>query len=450
MKTCALLLFLIPSVHLLADSKAVLSGSDLVLQDNVVDLRANAQMRAAAGKSIGGYPSVADLQVGSIFISPDNSARRVVGITTDRNTTVIQTDTPPVQDVVAAYYMPDQTVSLTSADIIPGSVRPGVTILPSSGVSKAVAISRSLAQGPTWLGTDTSSAVQGGTIIKVGLDVPIQNGGKQASVTCSYGCLSAGVNGQVRLKGTLSIVDPQVSAGMKVPSIHVKWVTKHLFGLVRIKIPEFSTVPGYVHASVNSAEQLDAQLTGTENLTATYEEPLFSLEATTGSSSTKVGVTVYLKVTADGQLSVDFSVDEYARLGIWGTTDLAWPFIPHNTRAGADFYYNFASKPTMSARAKIKMGPLVGSDFSILGIKIMHSTMWGGLYSNAAGRVQANDLVGYDENIGGYGSSSAFSYSGSVEVGGFLNFGVDLAAIKMTLVNHTWPFLQLSGGGGSP
>ena len=447
------LFLLVPSFQQSAAAQAALSGGDLVLQDGVVDLRANARMRQATGRSVGSYPSVANLQVGSLFITPDNSARRVVSITTRGNTTTIETDTPPIQDVVAAYYLPDQTVSLGSGSIVPGTIQPGVTILDPTTRSISGPLARSLAQGPTWMGTDTNSAVQGGQVIRALIDLPIKTSISTSSAGCPpSGCLSsAGVSGEVRLKGTLTIIDPQVSTGMVIPSIHVKWVTKHLFGLVPISIPEFYTNPGYIHASLNSAEQLDAQLTGTENLGGTFEYPLFQLEASTSSANTDVGVLVSLKVQANGQVSVDFSIDEYARLGIWGSSDLAWPFIPHNVRSGTDYYYNFAAKPTMSATAKVLMGPLLQSDFSILGISIMDGTMWGGLYTKAAGMLQASDIVGYDENIGSYGSSSAFSYSGNFEVGGFLNFGVDLASIKMSLVNRTWPFLQLSGSaGGTP
>jgi len=442
-----------------AQNAGAFPGLTLVLEDGVMDLRANAQIRQASGARVMGYAGMDDLEVGSIFISPDNVALRVVAISQVDGDTVIETDQPPIREVIASCEMPDQEIPFTAADIVPESVQPGVTVLtPHDATQQRQA--RELPLGPTWLDTETKSSIQSDDTVSVSFDLLLFKSEKKAEPEKDKGAdgkdnkwttkstsggkpePSTSTETEVRLKGSLTLAKPVLKGGLRMPAMNIKWVTVWWC----IGYPEISFDSGYLKASFEAAEQINAQLVGSASLTQDIKFPLYGF-AVQNPSVGKLSVGVYIKVSVSGKITVLFEIDQYARMGLWGTVDLAWPFIPYDVSTGSELYYNFAVRPSISAEVELDIGPAVGVDIEILGFKLVEAEAFGGLYGKAAGSVFATDVFGLDKNVGPYGDLSKWAYTGSVEIGGFFKLHLGIASFEDDIVDQKWPFFKLNWKG---
>ncbi len=138
-----------------------------------------------------------------------------------------------------------------------------------------------------------------------------------------------------------------------------------------------------------------------------------------------------------------FEISQYVRLGLWGTVDLFWPFIPYNVSMGSDFYYNFAVRPSIEAQVLAKAGAYIGLDSELLGITILSAEIGGGIYADVYGYIEAMDVIGLDENVGFYGSFEGWYYEVSAEVGGYLEANLGIALWDWNLFEKRWPFLEI-------
>ena len=421
-------------------SKGVVQDVTLVLEDRVLDLRANPHIRGSSGMGIGDYASIEDLEVGSLFLSADGTALKVVAIKKSGEETIIETVQPDIREVIAECYMPDQEIRFTVDNILPESIQDGVVIIPDAPGAQSAGRLGSLAQGPTWIDTDTNENVQGNSVITVSVDKTFS---MEKSGT-AFGILTGTIEGELGIKGQLRISNPILKGGLKMPAIHVRWVTVWWY----IGYPAVSFETGYLHASFDSAEQIDCKITGTVTLGIEVKIPLYALLASDPSGTFSFLIGVYLKVSMEGSVTLGFEICEYARLGIWGSVDLVWPFIPVDLSAGSDFYYNFAVRPSFEGWEENKAGPYLGLEGTIAGTTILSAEIGGGIYTRVEGYIEAADVIGLDKNVGGYGSWAHWTYSGKAEVGGYLEATLGIADVwSTTLLDKRWPFLQIEGEG---
>jgi hypothetical protein len=423
-----------------AATPGVIADSYVILEDEVQDLRANAGLRLASGADIGDYASIADVQVGALFIADDGTALRVTAVTRVGNEITVEAETPPLQLLIAEAYMPDQTVKFTSANIVPGSMQKGVTLL-ESGAASSLAPRKDVATGPTWIDTDTYTDVQASDIIAVGLDFSMS---KEWSGQ-AYGIITGTIGGELGLKGQLRVSDPVLKGGFKMPAIHIKWVKVWAF----IGYPKITFEKGYIHASFASGEQIDAKLYGTATLGVEIKIPLYELIASDPDSVVTFTIGLYLKISAEGSITLAFETNEYARLGIWGTVELTWPFIPTDVSAGSDFYYDFAVRPSLAGSIEVKAGPYVGLEGTLLGVTLIGAEIGGGLYAEADGSIEAADVLGLDKTVGTYGSFAHWVYNAHAEAGGYIEATLNILDLwDTTLLDKKWPFIQITGKGG--
>jgi len=417
----------------------IIVDSYVIIEDQVLDLRVNASIRAAnsTDTDVGDYSSMEDLQVGSLFLSADGTALEVTGVTRQGNDVTIETSTPALSTVIAEAYMPDQTVRFTEANIVPGSLGKGVSLVSSAAAAPA----GNTVPGPKWIDTDTNPDIQGSDIVTVNMDYKL-SGSKEFS---AYGVLTGTISGEVGLKGQLRVSDPVLKGGFKMPAVHIKWVKVWAF----IGYPEVSFENGYLHASFDAGEQIDAKLYGTASLGVEVKIPLYEFLATDESGTTSFLVGLYLKLSADGSITLAFEVNEYASLGVWGTVELFWPFIPIDVNAGSSFYYDFAVRPSLSGSIEVKAGPYLGLEGTIAGTKILSTEVGGGLYATAQGTIEAADVLGLDKDVGTYGDLNHWTYDASAEAGGYIEATLSIADIwNTTLLDKKWPFISVSGKGG--
>jgi hypothetical protein len=422
-----------------AATPGVIADSYVILEDEIMDIRVNASIRTANGKDIGDFSSMEDLVVGSYFLSEDGTALQVTAITKNGDEVVIETIQPELSTVVAEAYMPDQEVVFSTANIVPGSLAEGVTLL--DGDSEFSMVPRgSLATGPTWIDTETVTDVQKAEIIAVAMEFKL-SGEKSAE---AYGLITGTIGGEVGLKGQLRVAYPTLKGGLKMPSIKIKWVK--VWAFIGYPVVEFEN--GYIHASFYSGEQIDAKLYGTATLGVEVKIPLYTLLASNESGTITFLVGLYLKISAEGSITLAFEINEYARLGVWGTVELFWPFIPIDISAGSDFYYDFALRPSLAGSIEVKAGPYLGLEGTIVGTKILSVEVGGGLYASAEGSIEAADVLGLDETVGTYGDITKWTYEASAEAGGYIEATLSIADIwDTTLLDKKWPFIKISGKG---
>ena len=433
----ALVLMAASTAGAYAETPGVIADSYVIMEDEVLDMRVNPSIRAANGSDVGDYSSMEDLHVGSLFLSADGTALQVTNITKNGNEVTIETTKPELSTVIAEAYMPDQTVNFTSANIVPGSLGKGVTLVGSnlSGTTK------SLATGPTWIDTETNPEIQGSNVVTVNLDYKLA-ASKEFE---EYGVLTGSISGEVGIKGQLRVSNPVLKGGFKMPAMKIKWVKVWAF----IGYPEVDFENGYLHASFDAGEQIDAKLYGSATLGVEVKIPLYEFLATDETGTTSFLVGLYLKLSATGTITLAFEVNEYSQLDVWGTVELFWPFIPIDVNAGSDFYYDFAVRPSLSGSIEVKAGPYLGLEGTIAGTKILSAEVGGGLYASAEGTIEAADVLGLDKNVGTYGNLSHWNYEASAEAGGYIEATLSIADIwNTTLLDKKWPFVSISGKGG--
>lgn len=439
-----------------AAEPAMISQPYLILEDGVLDLRANPQLRQSLGNAVGDYADMEDLVVGSVFIDAGGMARKVVGISEEGGETIIETIVPNVRDVVAEFEMPDQAIEFTEANVVPGSLAEGVTLVTQRGPSRAM-----LPRGPTWLDTDANLDIQGARVIGVKLDKVLlgaksddlpdtdaEGGGKDDGKNGGQagGDVTVEISGSAELKieGFMRIAEPTLRGGVKMPSMKIRWVKVWWY----FGYPEITFTKGYIHASFTAAEQIDAKLIGRAEASLELKIPLYAITATDPSRTVSGIVGVYLKVTVEGKLEIVFEFNEYTRFNAWGTVDLVWPFIPVDINADADCYYAFAVRPSVSAEVEAKTGPYLGFEIKLLGMSLIELEAGGGIYANISGYIEAMDVIGLDKNVGTFGNWNDWYYDVTSELGGYVEANMTIATLDFNLYEHRWPFLTLINAKG--
>ena len=122
-----------------------------IYADRVVDLRGgNFQTQQRGFSGPGGYATMEDLEVGSIFITADGNARKVTAIYDSGGDVVVETAKPTLEEVYVELYVPDTNTVLTPENSNIGYISRGVTINNDYTPS-----SRSGDRHVDWLDTDT-------------------------------------------------------------------------------------------------------------------------------------------------------------------------------------------------------------------------------------------------------------------------------------------------------
>jgi hypothetical protein len=438
----------------LAAQAATITGTETVFKTGVIDLREGTQIRHSGARGPDRPYTPRDLQVGSIFITAGNEARKVTAIYQERGRTVIETTKPRIEEVFDTFEIPDQTVAFTRENIVPSSLRPGVTVASSSrGPSRSV-----LPTGSDWLDTDPRW-VGSSEIHTFDIDVPLLSGDtsddaeaeepkgendektkKKNEINSKVVEASGSVDGEVRLKGTLRIAGPVLKAGVKMPEIKVSWVKVWW----HIGYPKFEFKPGYIHASFDAAEQLDAKLFGKIHLTSEVRVPLAGYAAQDSGGSNSFAIGLYLKITIDGTITFGFEIAEYADINLWGTVSLVWPFIPTGISTGSDrVYFNTAVRPYVAAEVQSTAGAFIGCEATILGLNIFSAEAGGGIYADASGSLESKSVIGYNTGSGSYGSLASWLYAISFEMGAFLTADISFAVWDLNILDYRWPFLKI-------
>lgn len=445
----ALLCIILLPASLGAAEPAAIRDSYLILEDGVIDLRANPQIRRSLGGGVGGWSSMEDLKVGSIFIGADNVARKVVALREKGGEVIVETVIPKLQEVVAEFEMPEQEIAFTTANILPGSLTEGVSLVPEA------APLANLPMGPLWIDTDTDVDIQNARVFNVSLNKTLfktegsaESGGDDdgpANGGTAGGNAAVSVEGsaELRIEGNLRIADPILRGGIRMPSMKIRWVKVWFC----IGYPEITFTRGWIQASFEAAQQIDAKLIGAAEAALEIKIPLYAIAATDPSGTVSAIIGVYLKLTIEGKLEVVFEVNEYSRFGAWGSVDLVWPFIPVDVSAGSSFYAGFALRPSISAEVEAKLGPYLGFEASLLGIDVLSLEAGGGVYANASGFIEAMDVVGWASGYGGYGSWSDWYYRVKAEMGGYVEANMTIISYDINLFEKRWPFLSLDNQG---
>jgi hypothetical protein len=429
----------------------------MVLEDAVKDLRPNSLMRDSATTDAGDYSSIEDLQVGDIFISADGTALKVTAINTLGDNVTIETEQPNLSDVMEVLEIPDQSIALNASNVSVASLQSGVTL--NTGVAPRYS-SRGLPTGPTWLDTDTDSDIQRDSVISFNLNIgknvlpEDDNKDENSNDNSNDNSAESGdgssdgstesetdVSLEFGIQGTVRLANPILKVGLKKPVMHIKWVTKWYWP---IGYPVISFDKGYIHASFEAAEQIDCTVFGKLSISHETKIPIAELIVMDPDTTLFAKVEVFARITVDGSITLTFEVNQYLHAETWGTCTLVWPFIPTGVTSGSDFYYDFAVRPTVSAEVEAKAGLLyLGAAVGILGQDLISIDVGGGLYLTANGFIEATDVVGYDKNVGSYGSWANWYYRIQAELGGYVDSTLKIICWEKTLFDKRWPFLTL-------
>ncbi len=467
------LLVMLSAALLYADTSQVLPYN-AVLADNVIDLRASSQLRTISNNKPGRVYTAADLKIGSVFINVDNEARKVVSIYENNGRTVIETIEPRPEEVFLDLFIPDFEVNLDRSNVDLSSLAEGVTLLPPEADKKDMLSSKFTApskidKSVTWLETDPT--MEGENIyIAFNMDIPLWPSSVSAAViegleayrdnaiekdnekkeeegetpdSGDSNSLDMGTSGEVRLVGTLRLVNPTVTGGLKKPSITVSWV--HDWWI--IYHPVFHYKSGYAKAEFTAVQQFDFKLTGTVSLSAELKIPLYAVTVKYGSVELLMGF--YAKIGLDGEISLSAEVSEYTKHKVGASCDLEWPFIPVKFSGSQSNYLNFAFRPIVSASAELKAGLYLGASFEIAGISVIEAEGGGGAYISAEGYMEPMGIMGYDtgtgdypSGIGSYGNFDDWILDLSAEAGAYAEIGAEILTIEIPLYDKKWPFWE--------
>ena len=286
---------------------AILSAdpfSEIILESDVVDLRGMSALPSRSGNAPSTAQTPGDLEIGSVFLTADSHARKVVDIYEHNGRTVIETIEPRPEEVFLALYVPDFSVDLGRENIIASSIADGVTLLPpnagrSDMLSTGFGAPADEDRTVTWLETDDAN--NGRDVLTVNVDIALSTASNPASVLAELqqkqdeayekerlkqeqqdnpdgqagdgddageddsgkkkGELSFSKDGDIRLQGTMRLVEPVFSGGVKRPKLKFSWVSKWWGGYFTIEHKS-----GYIKGGFESAQQLDMKLTGTLSL----------------------------------------------------------------------------------------------------------------------------------------------------------------------------------------
>ncbi|MBN2658864.1 MAG: hypothetical protein JXR86_17550 [Spirochaetales bacterium] len=470
MKAAKIRFFLIAILFISGSSlQAVpsLAGFSAVLVKTIIDLRGINQFRSQINNQPGRSFNPGDLKIGSVFMTADNEARKVVNIYERNGQTVIETIEPRPEEVFVSISVPDFKVACDRSNIDISSLAEGVTLLPPGAGSKDMISSdftapADLDRSVTWLETDPDT--ENMDFIALNIDMPLwtqnisgeileslmekqndalekekQDDGNVRTETGGTASLDVGASGEIRLIGTLRLAEPVVTGGLKMPAVTVTWV--HDWWI--IYHPEFHFTDGYAKAGFEAAQQFDFRLTGTIDLSAEVNIPLFALVAKdpqTGTVTLTVGF--YAKIGLDGQISLSVEVSEFSKHNVNATCDLLWPFIPSKFSGNQSSYLNLAYRPAIAASAELRAGLYLGADFEIAGMTIISAEGGGGGYILVEGYMEPLGIMGFDTEIGGYGNFDDWILDLYAEAGAYMEVGVEILTIGIPIYEKKWPFWE--------
>lgn len=447
---CVLILL---SLGALLFGEAKIRDTRIVLTDRVIDLRPRHRLPKKVGNEPRGFHTPEELEIGSVFIDANNEARKVVDIYEQDGRTVIETEQPQIEEAISSFTIPDQQVSFTSADIIPGSVAEGVTILNDDVPVPSIASRATIDQKVKWLETDPEW--MGQDVISIYVDKVLWSGskakemdfggkkdesGKTKPGTSSLASVSG--TAEVRIEGIIRIAEPKLDTGAKMPVMNIEWV--HVWG--PFYYPDISFEDGYLKAEFSAAQQTDCTLSGSVGLSAEVKIPLYALAAQDAKGNSFI-VGIYLKATAEGSITVAFEISEYTNFTVWGNVDIFWPFIPYDIRVGASSYGNFALRPSIAAEIEARTGVYLGLDATVLGFGIFGAEAGGGLYANAQGYMEAKGILGYATDYGGYGSMDDWLYDITLELGAYVEANLSVLLWDVDLFEKKWPIKTIGWSG---
>lgn len=444
-------------------------SSEVILNKNVIDLRANRQIKSAVNNRPVRYSTPEDLKIGSIFLTADNEARKVVNIYESNGKTVIETVKPRPEEVFLGVNVPDFSVKCDRSDIDLSSLAKGVTLLPAGAPEKDMLSSNfeqssdlSKSESVNWLETDTAN--NGADIISLNIDMPLWKSGlskgaigllkkikasgnkkkeeqEKTSTKTEVGGKPGvyfGTKGEIYLLGTLRIAKPKVTGGLNMPSITVTWV--HDWWI--IYHPEFHYHKGYLKADFTSAQQFDFRLTGSVQLKAAVKIPIFAITVKTPGGAVYMTIGFYAKISLSGTVSIAVEASEYTRLSAGATCDLAWPFIPYKFSGHRSSYGNFAFRPTLAAQARLQGGLYIGGSFGLFHITFAGVEAGGGLYTQADGYMEPMGIMGYDTDDGLYGNFNDWILDLTAQAGAYLEVNANILTINIPIYSHDWPFWE--------
>lgn len=461
-----------------------MSGYSAELTEDVIDLRATTQLRTKSGNQPGRTFTPEDLEIGDVFLTVDNEARKVVDIYEHNGKTVIETIEPRPEEVFISLYVPDFEVQCDRSNVELASLAEGVTLLPPGADKKDMLSSNFTTaaeqdKSVTWLETDPET--EGMDVIAFNIDIPLwtanvssglvdnlkamQDAAKSDTTTSDTtpdtppdpdapdpppdtggqdgggddddfgGGLSVGASGEVRLVGTLRLAEPTISGGISMPSIKLTWVKKWWGGY-----PKLSFTEGYAKAGFKAAQQFDFKLTGTIQLSAELKIPLFAIKVIYSGVEALVGI--YAKVGLSGQISITAEISEFTRHEVEAKCKLVWPFIPVKFSGTQSNYLNMAFRPTIAAEAELKAGLYLGGELKVVGITIAGAEAGGGAYILVGGYMEPMGIMGYDTKIGSYGNFNDWILDLYAEAGAYFEIGIEIFTIGIPLFDKKWPFWE--------
>ncbi len=442
-----------------------MTGYSAILTERVVDLRATSVLPPRSGNEPGSSLTPENLEIGSIFLTVDNEARKVVDIYEHNGKTIIETIEPRPEEVFLGLYVPDFEVDLGRENVDMSSLADGVTLLPDGAGSKDMLSSSftapaELDRSVTWMETDPDN--DGVDILAFNVDIPLwkkdisgdvlaalqdkqetaqdensQDNDEDGVSTETGGkpSLDMGVAGEIRLVGTMRLAEPTFYGGTKMPKMRFSWVSKWWGGYFTINFDE-----GYAKAGVRAAQQFDFKLTGTVQLTAELKIPLFAITATYYGVTGTVGF--YAKVSLEGEISLAVECSEYTTHDVGAKCKLVWPFIPVKFTGNNDTYLNFAFRPIISAEAELKAGLYLGAELEVAGITIVGAEAGGGAYILVQGYMEPMGIMGYDTNIGMYGNFNDWILDLYAEAGAYAEVTAEILTIELSLWDQKWPFWE--------
>jgi len=466
MKKLALTVFLFGLFQVsLLFSQTSMSGYSAILTEKVIDLRATSQLPPRTANQPGRNLTPGDLEIGSVFLTVDKHARKVVDIYEHNGKTVIETIEPRPEEVFISLYVPDFEVNLGRENIDISSMADGVSMLPP-GASKKDMLSSSftapseLDKSVTWMETDPDN--DGVDILSFNVDIPLWNSSpsntliaelkkktedakekdkendQEDGTTTETGGkpeVDMGVEGEVRLVGTMRLAKPVFTGGLDMPNMKFSWVSKWWGGYFTIRFED-----GYAKAGVRAAQQFDFKLTGTIQLSAELKIPLFAAFFTYSGVSGTIGF--YAKVGLDGKISLAAECSEYTTHDVGAKCRLVWPFIPVKFTGQNDTYLNFAFRPIISAEAELKAGLYLGAELEVAGMSVVGAEAGGGAYILVQGYMEPMGIMGYDTRIGSYGNFNDWILDLYAEAGAYAEVTAEILTIDMTLWDHKWPFWE--------
>jgi hypothetical protein len=442
-----------------------MEGYSAILTERVVDLRATSQLPPRSGNEPGRNLTPDNLDIGSIFLTVDNKARKVVDIYEHNGKTIIETIEPRPEEVFLGLYVPDFEVELGRENVDVSSIADGVTLLPP-GAEKKDMLSSSFTvpaeqdRSVTWMETDPAN--DGVDILSFNVDIPLWSSdlagaikdelekkkddakddanqdSEEDGVSSETGGkpeADMGAEGEIRLVGTMRLAKPTFYGGVDMPSIRFSWISKWWGGYFTIRFED-----GYAKAGVRAAQQFDFKLTGTISLSAELKIPLYAVTFTYQGVTGTVGF--YAKVSLDGKISLAVECSEYTTHEVGAKCRLVWPFIPVRFTGTNNTYLNFAFRPIISAEAELKAGLYLGAELEVAGITIVGAEAGGGAYILVQGYMEPMGIMGYDTNIGMYGNFNDWILDLYAEAGAYAEVTAEILTVDLTLWDQKWPFWE--------